>query len=68
MFLWEILTFKNQLPVLSFVPCRKDALAQYAQATDLTQAYQDSFAQFYEMLKQVDKEEEYVQFIHDNKQ
>ena len=47
---------------------RKDALAQYAQATDFTQAYQDSFSQFYEALNVVDKEEEYVKFIQDNTQ
>ena len=49
-------------------PFRKEALSQYAHATDITQVYQDSFSQFYECMKLVDKEEEYVQFIQDNKQ
>jgi hypothetical protein len=62
---WKVTIFLVKL----FRCCdRKEALSQYAQATDLTQTYQDSFAQFYEALNMVDKEEEYVKFIQEHQQ
>ena len=47
---------------------RKDALSKYAEATDFTEVYQNSFSSFYELLKQVEMEQEYVQFVKDNQQ
>ena len=45
---------------------RKTVMAQYGTALDLTAIYQESFATFDDALTQVEKEQEYVQFIREN--
>ncbi len=45
---------------------RKTVMAQYGTALDLTSIYQESFATFDDALTQVEKEQEYVQFIREN--
>ena len=45
---------------------RKTVMAQYATALDLTKVYEESFNVFGEALQQVEKEQEYVQFIKDH--
>ena len=54
---------------LQFVmpPPRKDAMIQYAKTLDLSEVYEESFRKLYESLRQVEMEEEYVQFIKENK-
>ena len=46
---------------------RKDAMMNYAKALDLTQTYQDSFQKLYDSLRCVEQEQEYVEFIRENK-
>ena len=46
---------------------RKDAMMNYAKALDLTQTYQDSFQKLYNSLRCVEQEQEYVEFIRENK-
>ena len=46
---------------------RKDAMLRYAQTMDLTQVYEESFRRLFEALRQVDKDEEYKEFVKDNK-
>ena len=41
-------------------------MAQYGAALDFSAIYQESFATFDEALTQVEKEQEYVQFIREN--
>ena len=52
----------NQPPVF-----RKEAMMNYAKALDLTQTYQDSFQKLYDSLRCVEQEQEYVEFIRENK-
>ena len=42
-------------------------MVKYAQAMDHTQLYEESFRKLYDSLRQVEKEEEYVEFIRENK-
>ena len=46
---------------------RKEAMTNYAKALDLTQTYQDSFQKLYDSLRCVEQEQEYVEFIRENK-
>lgn len=41
-------------------------MSQYSTALDATKVYEESFGVFQEALAQVDKEQEYVQFIKEN--
>lgn len=45
---------------------RKSAMSRYSTALDATKLYEESFGVLGEALAQVDKEQEYVQFIKDN--
>ena len=42
-------------------------MMNYAKALDLTQTYQDSFQKLYDSLRCVEQEQEYVEFIRENK-
>ena len=47
--------------------CRKEAMYNYAVAMDLTKVYEEQFQQLYASLRQVEQEQEYVEFIRENK-
>ncbi len=52
---------------LHHTPHRKDAMMNYALALDLTKVYEEQFTQLYSSLRQVEQDQEYVQFIRENK-
>ena len=47
--------------------CRKDALMNYAITLDFTKVYEEQFKQLYNSLRQVEQDQEYVEFIKENK-
>ena len=51
----------------TFPLCRKEALNNYAVAMDLTKVYEEQFQQLYNSLKQVEQDQEYVEFVRENK-
>ena len=42
-------------------------MLQYAKALDMSQVYEESFRKLYDSLRQVDRVDEYVEFIRENK-
>ncbi len=49
------------------MPRRKEAMMNYAVVMDLTKVYEEQFQQLYNGLRQVEEDQEYVEFIRENR-